>query len=654
MLRQLNLINMKKTIHHIRKHLVRKQFHIGHLFLVLLVQVFVIVLILGIYSRNVKSDETFTVNSTVDAPDANPGDGVCADSDGQCTIRAAIYESWALGGTETINIPADTYILTTDALDVSTTVNIVGEDARTTIIDGNNTFQGFVTSAGVVNISNVTIQNGYNVQGGGGILNTTNLTLTNVIIKNNSVGTFPAVFGAGIWSNMGSVVLENVLVQNNLASSTHPQGAGVSVTGSSSIAATNVTFSGNSAVNEEGTLSHGGALYVGSTGTNSLTNVTIDNNIVSGNSANGGGLYVDSGAEVSVKNSLFSNNTNDNCGVVGTLTSLGYNLSSDSSCNSFFNQTGDQNNTDPQLIALTDNGGETDTTALPTDSPAVDSASNEGCPETDQRDFIRPYNEICDIGAFEYGAQPAPTSTPTPTPTGIITSTPTLTYTPTPGPTATPASAPPSCNNIPPSTPPDLYQIDVTEDNATLRFAPAGKPYTYYYIVYGYASGEENFGVSFDNQDSDGSISYTINNLQPNIPYYFRVRAGNGCTPGSWSDWLGARTSVSGSYSFNKFNQQNIGIPFYTEPNTTPNVEEIVETEAEEENTEVSPTLTPTTIETIIPTKKPTVVTTLTPRNTTTPKPTIPPFEATKSEEKKQNNGFFSTIFSFFTNLFSF
>jgi CSLREA domain-containing protein len=35
----------------------------------------------------------FTVNSTADTVDANPGDGLCADSNGQCTLRAAIQES---------------------------------------------------------------------------------------------------------------------------------------------------------------------------------------------------------------------------------------------------------------------------------------------------------------------------------------------------------------------------------------------------------------------------------------------------------------------------------------------------------------------------------------------------------------------------------
>ncbi len=50
---------------------------------------------------------TFTVNSTGDDPDANPGNGVCQTAGGQCTLRAAIQEANASAGPHTIafNIP---------------------------------------------------------------------------------------------------------------------------------------------------------------------------------------------------------------------------------------------------------------------------------------------------------------------------------------------------------------------------------------------------------------------------------------------------------------------------------------------------------------------------------------------------------------------
>jgi len=69
------------------------------------------------------SAATFTVNSTADAVDASPGNGVCATAGGQCTLRAAIQEANALAGTDATTLPAGTYALT---------IAGAGEDAATT------------------------------------------------------------------------------------------------------------------------------------------------------------------------------------------------------------------------------------------------------------------------------------------------------------------------------------------------------------------------------------------------------------------------------------------------------------------------------------------------------------------------------------------
>ena len=57
-------------------------------------------------------DPTFTVNTTSDTVDKNPGDGVCADINNQCSLRAAIMEANAFPGTDTIMVPNGTYTLT--------------------------------------------------------------------------------------------------------------------------------------------------------------------------------------------------------------------------------------------------------------------------------------------------------------------------------------------------------------------------------------------------------------------------------------------------------------------------------------------------------------------------------------------------------------
>ncbi|HKC24413.1 MAG TPA: hypothetical protein VKF32_06705, partial [Thermoanaerobaculia bacterium] len=55
---------------------------------------------------------TFTVDSTLDGPDANVGDGICANATKACTLRAAIMEANAQTDA-TILLPGGlTYTLT--------------------------------------------------------------------------------------------------------------------------------------------------------------------------------------------------------------------------------------------------------------------------------------------------------------------------------------------------------------------------------------------------------------------------------------------------------------------------------------------------------------------------------------------------------------
>lgn len=51
----------------------------------------------------------FLAHSTLDTRDASPGDGVCADAEGQCTLPAAADEAAALPGADEILIPEGTY-----------------------------------------------------------------------------------------------------------------------------------------------------------------------------------------------------------------------------------------------------------------------------------------------------------------------------------------------------------------------------------------------------------------------------------------------------------------------------------------------------------------------------------------------------------------
>jgi hypothetical protein len=129
----------------------------------------------------------------------------------------------------------------------------------------------------------------------------------------------------------------------------------------------------------------------------------MDNSTVSGNSAGG----IVNGGTATLQNSIVDNNAGINCH--GTITSHGYNLSSDDTCK--LNVPGDLNNHDPLLGPLQNNGGPTETMALLPGSPAIDGGNPSGCTDgqghllkTDQRGMPRPDREDivgCDIGAYE-------------------------------------------------------------------------------------------------------------------------------------------------------------------------------------------------------------------------------------------------------------
>ena len=172
----------------------------------------------------------------------------------------------------------------------------------------------------------------------------------------------------------------------------------------------NSTISGNSAETS------GGGIY-----NNSSLDVTLST--ITGNSApSGGGIYNDGSSEIS--------NTILNAGALGenifnsggTVTSDGYNLSSDDG-GGYLNGPGDQLNTDPLLGPLQNNGGPTFTHALLPGSPAIDAGDPNFSPPpvNDQRgcSFDRVFNGRIDVGSFETQPPHRPCSTPRPRPTPL-------------------------------------------------------------------------------------------------------------------------------------------------------------------------------------------------------------------------------------------
>ena len=380
-------------------------------------------------------------------------DGVYGDDGNDCKTKATACAtighaiSLAASG-DTIQIAAATY---QENLSIPFSLTLNGAKAATTIIDGTDSANVFTVGTGIkLTLSNLTIEKGVGYTGGGGVNNSGTLTVNNslfylntassggailnsgmaIISNTNFSGNSPYFFGhsasCGAIDNRGRMTITASTFLNNYANNNFTAGGAIcngrilTITGSTfstnssqgnnggyggaiytyagTLTVTNSTFSANSATTS------GGAIY-SQGGTVKISNSTFGNNP---ESIGGGGALSNAGSSVLIQNSIVANSANGgNC--AGTITSHGYNLSSDSTCN--FSNTGDLNSKNPKLGTLQKNGGPTQTMALQQGSPALDAGNPAGCRDfagnlltTDQRGRPRPgkgETTGCDIGAYE-------------------------------------------------------------------------------------------------------------------------------------------------------------------------------------------------------------------------------------------------------------
>lgn len=105
-------------------------------------------------------------------------------------------------------------------------------------------------------------------------------------------------------------------------------------------------------------------------------------------------------------------------------------------------------------------------------------------------------------------------------------------------------SQPPACTDLTPIFVPKLFQIDTTSTTATLHFETT-KDTTGYQIFYGKSESADEYSDSFDYSGPLWIISRTINRLEPNAKYYFKVRSVNGCSAGTFSPTLSSNPQTS-------------------------------------------------------------------------------------------------------------
>jgi predicted outer membrane repeat protein len=233
---------------------------------------------------------------------------------------------------------------------------------------------------------------------GGGLFVGGNSTTT--IVDSTFSGNTSTSYGGGIFT-YGRVTIVGSTITGNTAGAS---GGGAILYASIApnvATVVNSTITGNSANRAGGIDAY--------TGTVNLRNVTVTNNTAT---ANGGGVRRSGGATLTIQNSIVANNTAPTGpDVFGQANGNAFNLIESTSGASGTIGTGsDITGQDPQLGALANNGGLTQTLRPSATSPAINAGNPAGCVnETggtltqDQRAVTRPQpaGGRCDIGAVE-------------------------------------------------------------------------------------------------------------------------------------------------------------------------------------------------------------------------------------------------------------
>ena len=304
------------------------------------------------------------------------------------------------------------------------------------VVTGNsaNVGGGIAVYNNILTVSDSIVSGNYAYSSGGGIVCRSSCSVANIVDSTISGNYAANGVGGGIYSRL------NVVVTGSIVSGNYSASSGGGISGSTFVSVSYTTVDGNHAHQDGGgvqaksltisrsTISDNTAQ--GSGGGVTSTNLTVDNTTVSGNGARvyGGGIYASHGtftASTISGNRLIGPTSQNGAGVFmgntiafmsGTLifgntnasdfdgfASLSGNYNLVGTSGPFVTLPGDTLHCDPHLAPLADNGGLTQTQALPFGSCAIDAGPAPGNSAYDQRGvgFARTVGPASDIGAFE-------------------------------------------------------------------------------------------------------------------------------------------------------------------------------------------------------------------------------------------------------------
>ncbi len=395
--------------------------------------------------------------------DVNLKDGVCADINGQCSLRAAVEQSAPTSLTEAVivNVPAGTFTLTDAvALALEPDANLVqirGAGMANTILDGASAkphFEILTLSASKVSIENMTLQNGHDpfaINAASIQINPNQSFEANATAPTASVSISDCIFqgndnGAGViyvspgagslqihrtqFLNNSTVAViqadhsNGLLVEDsNFASNGSSRGITL-IKNTASVLIRNSSFSANyealrftdcsdcSFENISVYRNVANGIYLSTTDYQASYDVHIrqatlyDNVTLPFNGQINSDLsfgFKDARNTVIMTNSIVGMKVGSQFPACMSFTGYFQNLTA---TNSLFTdasckQTGTGNLVgDPMLAAAADNGGLTPTLLPLAGSPAINAGSDAVCTAKDQRGVARPISR-CDIGAVE-------------------------------------------------------------------------------------------------------------------------------------------------------------------------------------------------------------------------------------------------------------
>ena len=267
------------------------------------------------FTGNVQENKAvswFTVDTTADTNNANLSNGVCADAQNHCSLRAAIQQvNYNQNSDNLITIPGGNYFLLSTLPILTLPVVIQGAGAtgsNATVItttSGVSAGLAFQSDSEVhgVEISNFTVgiyvsageglvdeclikgnQKGVHINGGAVPIN---FSITDSNIKENY---------KGIWMAGGTAATALIIERTNVALNEDNAlgcGTGARIMGNSALLATNSTFSENT------NPGNGGALCTETGGSITLDQTQV---ILNTAGARGGGIYINGGGTVKLKN----------------------------------------------------------------------------------------------------------------------------------------------------------------------------------------------------------------------------------------------------------------------------------------------------------------------------------------------------------------